>query len=63
MFIERKRIIDELECSLTESPIDATNDEVTQVAVEKNADGYISSRANFSKINEYSNDMEIYMEE
>ena len=63
MFFERKRIIDELKGSLTGSPIYATNPWVQSVAVEENADEYITAGAKFSKINISSNDIEIYIKE
>ena len=60
---EQKRIIDELEGSLTESPIDANNTEVTQVAVETNDDEDITASSKVRKIKEFSDDMEIYLKE
>ena len=47
-FYEWKRIIYELEGSLTGAPIDATNPEVPEVAVEANADEYITAEAKVS---------------
>ena len=48
---------------MTGAPIDATNTEVTEVAVEANYDEDITSGAKVGKINESSNDMEIDLEE
>ena len=45
------------------APIDATNAEVSAVAVEANSDEYITAGAKVSKINKYINDMKIYLEE
>ena len=55
-------IIDELEASLSEATIDATNTEVSKVAVEANADEYITSGSKVGKINETGYYMEIYIE-
>ena len=62
-FFERKVIIDELEGSLTGAPIDATNLEVLEVYVKENYDETITAGAKVGKINESSDDMEIYLEE
>ena len=56
-FFERKSIIDELEVSLTGSPIDAINYEVPAVVVEANYDEYITAGAKAGRINKYSNEM------
>ena len=44
-------MIDELEVGLTGAPIDATNTEVLEVAVEENYYEDITTGAKFSKIN------------
>ena len=56
-------IIDELEGSLTGSPIDTTNPEVPKVTAESNADEDITAGAKVSKINKAIDDMEIDLEE
>ena len=48
---------------MTGASINATNPEVTEVAVEENSDEYITTGAQVSKINESSNDMKIDPEE
>ena len=48
---------------MTGSPIDATNPEVTVVAVDVNNDKDITVGANVIKINKSSNNTEIYIEE
>ena len=56
-------IIDELEGSLTISPIDAKNPEVMEVTIESNADEYITARAKVRKIDQSIDQMEIDLEE
>ena len=60
---EQKRIIDELEGSLTGSSIDATNTDVTEMDLKTNYDENITASSKVSKINEFSDDMEIYLKE
>ena len=48
---------------MTGAPIDATNLEVPEVAVEENSDEDITAGAKFTKINKASNEMEIDLEE
>ena len=62
MIFEQKIIIDELEGSLAGAPIDTTNPEIPALAVEANPDENIIVGAKVSKINEFSNGMEINLE-
>ena len=52
-----------MEASLSGEPIDATNTEVSAVAVETHSDEDITAGAKVSKINESSNEIEIDLEE
>ena len=56
-------IIDELEGSLTGSPIDTTNPEVPKVTAESNADEDITAGAKVNEIKNPSDEMEIDLEE
>ena len=49
--------------SFTGAPIYAKNTEVPVVAVEENSDEYITAVAKANKINESSDEIEIYLEE
>ena len=60
---EWKTIIDELESSLTGSPIDDKNTEVLVVVVEENSEKDMTEGAKASKINKSGDDMEIDIEE
>ena len=51
-----------MEASLSGEPIDATNTEVSAVAVETHSDEDITAGAKVSKINESSNEIEIDLE-
>ena len=48
---------------MTGTPIDDKNPEVLTVAVEANADEYITVGAKIRKINKYSDEIEIDLEE
>ena len=48
---------------MTGSPIYATNHELSAVDVESNSDEDVTAGVKVSKIDEYSDEMEIYLEE
>ena len=59
MIFERKRVIGELEGSLTGAPKYDTNPVVLAVDLEENSDKYITAVTKVSKIIESSYDIEI----